>query len=87
MSKIKFIKEEINQTKVDKLTVEELHTIQFACTEFAKKSMDYLLSEVGSALPENDKVEMVKKINLCKNFIIPKIEDMIKIEEQNDSID
>lgn len=86
MSKIKFIEEEINQTKMDKLTVEELHTIQAACTDFAKNLSDYLLSEV-SALPENDRVEMVKKINLCRNFIIPKIEEMIKIEENNNVID
>lgn len=86
MSKIKFIEEEIKQTKLDKLTVEELHIIQAACTDFAKNLSDYLLSEVGSALPENDRVEMVKKINLCRNFIIPKVEEMIKIEESN-SID
>ena len=78
MAKIKFIDEEMNQTKMDKLTIKELYTIQVACNEFAKNSMDYLLSEVGSALPENDRIEMVKKVNLCRNFIIPKIIEMIK---------
>lgn len=86
MAKIKFIEEEINQTKMDKLTIKELHTIQAACTEFARNLSDYLLSEGGSALPENDRVEMVKQINLCRNSIIPKIEEMIKIEEKNGSI-
>lgn len=87
MAKIKFIEEEINQTKMDKLTVKELHTIQVACTEFARNSSDYLLSEVGRALPENDRIEMVKEINLCRNSIIPKIEEMIKNEENNSSMD
>ena len=87
MSKIKFTNEESNQTKMNKLTVKELQTILVACTEFARNSMDYLLSEVGSALPENDRIEVVKKINLCKNSIIPKIEEIIKLEEKNNSID
>lgn len=87
MTKIKFTAEESNQTKMDKLTIKELYTIQIACVEFAKNSMDYLLSEVGSALSENDRIEMVKKINLCRNSIIPKIMEMMKIEEKNDIID
>lgn len=63
---------------MNKLTVKDLHIIQAACTEFASNTSEYLLSEVGCALPENDRVEMVKNINLCRNYILPKIEEMAK---------
>ena len=87
MAKIKFIDEEIKQIKMDKLTIKELYIIQAACDDFASNLSDYLLSEVGSTLPEDDRVAMVKKINLCRNSVMPKIEEMIKIEEKNDLID
>lgn len=72
---------------MSKLTIKELQTIQDVCTKLANNVNDYLLSEVGRVLPEKDRVEIVKNINVCRNVILPRIEEIIKEEKKNDFVD
>ena len=55
-------------------TDEENKKVISICNEFVGSSTDYLTSETGLALPEEDRVELVKEINLVDNVIIPKLE-------------